>query len=95
MGEELLGANEPGIAFDVLVHGATLLAVLIYFRGRIVQLVRGRSWSYAGKILVGTIPAGIVGVLLESAIEHYETEAGAARFDKLLIEHRALLSATP
>jgi len=25
----------------------------------------------------------------------YETEAGAARFDKLLIEHRALLSATP
>jgi undecaprenyl-diphosphatase len=69
MGEELLGANEPGVAFDVLVHGATLLAVLLYFRRRIVELVRRRSWSYGGKIVVGTIPAGIVGVLFESAIE--------------------------
>ena len=69
MGEEILAANEPGIAFDVLVHGGTLLAVLLYFRARIVELVRMRSWSYAGKIVVGTIPAGIVGLLFESAIE--------------------------
>mgnify|MGYP003290391261 CR=1 FL=1 len=69
MVEELLGANEPGIAFDVLVHGATLLAVLVYFRRRIVWLVRDRSWSYAGKIVVGTIPAGVVGLLFESKLE--------------------------
>lgn len=69
MGEELLGANEPGIAFDVLVHGATLLAVFVYFRRRILQLIVERSWAYAGKIVVGTIPAGIVGLALESAIE--------------------------
>ena len=69
IGEEILAANEPGIAFDVLVHGGTLLAVLLYFRARIVELVRMRSWSYAGKIVVGTIPAGIVGLLFESAIE--------------------------
>jgi undecaprenyl-diphosphatase len=69
MGEELLGLNEPGIAFDVLVHGATLLAVLIYFRSRIVELVRTRSWSYAAKILVGTIPAGLAGVLFETQLE--------------------------
>ncbi len=69
MGEELLGANEPGIAFDVLVHGATLLAVLVYFRRRILQLALDRSWSYAGKILVGTIPAGVAGLSLEPLIE--------------------------
>ncbi|CAN5876825.1 undecaprenyl-diphosphate phosphatase [soil metagenome] len=69
MFEELLGANEPGVAFDALVHGGTLLAVLVYFRRRILDLVRTRCWSYAGKIVVGTIPAGIVGVLFESAIE--------------------------
>ena len=69
MGEELLGANEPGIAFDVLVHGATLLALLVYFRRRIVGLVRDRSWSYAGKIVLGTIPAGVVGLLFESQLE--------------------------
>jgi undecaprenyl-diphosphatase len=76
MGEELLGANEPGVAFDVLVHGATLLAVLIYFRKRIVQLARERSWSYAGKILVGTIPAGFAGVLFESEIERTFADMG-------------------
>lgn len=69
MGEELLGANEPGIAFDVLVHGATLLAVFVYFRRRIVQLAVERSWSYVGKIVLGTVPAAIAGIGLESAIE--------------------------
>lgn len=69
MGEELLGANEPGIAFDVLVHSATLLAVLVYFRKRILQLVRDHSWGYAAKIVVGTIPAGAVGLLFESQLE--------------------------
>lgn len=76
MGEELLGANEPGIAFDVLVHGATLLAVFVYFRGRILQLVRERSWSYAGKIVVGTIPAGVVGLLFESQLESTFSDLG-------------------
>jgi undecaprenyl-diphosphatase len=69
MGEELLDANEPGIAFDVLVHSATLLAVLVYFRRRILRLVLDRSWSYAGKIVLGTIPAGAVGLLFESQLE--------------------------
>jgi undecaprenyl-diphosphatase len=69
MGAEILGANEPGIAFDVLVHSATLLAVLVYFRKRIVQLVRDHSWAYAAKIVLGTIPAGVVGLLFESQLE--------------------------
>lgn len=76
MGEELFGANEPGVAFDVLVHSATLLAVLIYFRRRILELARERSWSYGGKIVIGTIPAGLVGVLFESAIERTFADMG-------------------
>ena len=76
MAEELLAANEPGIAFDVLVHGATLLAVLVYFRSRIVQLVREQSWSYAGKIVMGTIPAGVVGLLFESQLESTFADLG-------------------
>ena len=76
MGEELLGVNEPGVAFDVLVHGATLLAVLIYFRRRIVQLVRAGSWTYAGKIVVGTIPAAVAGLLFESWIESTFADMG-------------------
>ena len=89
MGEELLGANEPGIAFDVLVHGATLLAVFVYFRRRILQLVLDRSWEYAGKIVVGTIPAGVVGLALESVIER--TFAAPALIVFTLIVTGALL----
>jgi undecaprenyl-diphosphatase len=89
MGEEVLGANEPGIAFDVLVHGATLLAVLVYFRRRILQLVLERSWSYAAKIVVGTIPAGVAGLSLESVIER--TFAAPALIVVTLIVTGALL----
>ncbi|MGH7566622.1 MAG: undecaprenyl-diphosphate phosphatase [Gemmatimonadota bacterium] len=91
MGEELLGANEPGVAFDALVHGATLLAVLIYFHRRIIQLARERSWSYAGKIVVGTIPAGLVGVLFESAIERTFAAPGLIVFT-LIVTGALLLS---
>jgi undecaprenyl-diphosphatase len=91
MGEELLGANEPGVAFDALVHGATLLAVLIYFRRRIVQLVRERSWRYAGKIVLGTVPAGLVGVLFESAIERAFAAPGLIVFT-LIVTGALLLS---
>lgn len=69
IGETLFGVNEPGVAFDAFVHGATLLAVLVYFRRRIVRIVVDRSWSYVGKIVVGSIPVGIVGLMFESAIE--------------------------
>jgi undecaprenyl-diphosphatase len=91
MGEELLGANEPGVAFDALVHGATLLAVLIYFRRRIVQLVVDRSWRYAGKIVLGTVPAGLVGVLFESAIERAFAAPGLIVFT-LVVTGALLLS---
>jgi len=67
--DTLFGSNEPGVAFDAFVHGATLLAVLVYFRRRIVRIAVDRSWPYVAKIVVGTIPAGVVGVLFESAIE--------------------------
>ena len=52
------------------------MAVLIYFRRRILELARERSWSYAGKIVIGTIPAGLVGVLFESAIERTFADMG-------------------
>lgn len=69
IGDTLFGLDEPGVAFEAFLHGATLLAVLVYFRRRIVRIVTDRSWSYAGKLVVGTIPAGIVGVLFESTVE--------------------------
>ena len=65
----LLGAEEEGIRFEVAVHAATLLAVVVFYRARIGGLVAGAlrgdaaAWRYAAKLAVGTVPA-IVAVLL-------------------------------
>lgn len=76
----LLGLEIPGILFEVAVHVATLLSVLIVYRARIWQLLLGAvgkaqesSWPYLLKIALATVPAVIVGFTLKDWFE--------ARFD--------------
>jgi undecaprenyl-diphosphatase len=76
----VLGLEVPGILFEVAVHVATLLSVLIVYRQRIGQLILGMigraeqsSWPYVLKIVLATIPAVIVGFTLKDWFE--------ARFD--------------
>jgi undecaprenyl-diphosphatase len=69
--------------FDVALHAGTLVAVLIYFRGDIVRLLRalwgsvrrraiaGAEERLAWAIVVGTIPAVIAGGLGEGLIEDH------------------------
>ena len=38
--QELLGINQPGIAFDVLLHLGTLVAVVGYFFKDIVEMIK-------------------------------------------------------
>lgn len=64
-----LGVATGGIVFEVAVHAATLLAVVVFYRGRLLELVRGAflgrpdAWTYAGKLALGTVPAGAAGLL--------------------------------
>lgn len=64
-----LGVDEEGIVFEVAVHAATLVAVLVFYRHRIGALVGGvlrrdaDAWRYAMKLALGTVPA-VVAVLL-------------------------------
>lgn len=80
IGQELLGLAIPGIVFDVVVHVATLISVLIVYRGTVARLIRGAfirgeesTWPYILKIGLATIPAVIVGFTLRDWFE--------ARFD--------------
>ncbi len=74
-GQALLGIRVPGVAFEVAVHVATLVSILIVYRDRVAQLVRGlvtgerTSWVYAGLLVAATIPAAVVGLLLKDAVE--------------------------
>jgi undecaprenyl-diphosphatase len=79
---QLLGWPDQGLAFDVAVHVGTLIAVMYYFRLDIFQIARGWLISIKDKqqnnhsilawaVIVGTIPACIVGLFLGELIELY------------------------
>ncbi|MBR2082332.1 MAG: undecaprenyl-diphosphate phosphatase [Elusimicrobiaceae bacterium] len=71
------GQVYQGLAFDVMLHAATLLAVLIYFANDWVVLIKNgltRPKSADGRMLwylaAATIPAGLAGVLFNDWAEN-------------------------
>ena len=75
MGQILLGIHLPGVAFEIGVHVATLISVLVVYRDRIVGLVggaarlEGESWKFVGLLVLATIPAGVLGILGRGLVE--------------------------
>lgn len=64
----------PGIFIEVLLHVATLLAVVIVYHRRLARLavgaVRGEreSWSFIGLLALASLPAAVVGVFFRDLI---------------------------
>ncbi len=74
LGHYFLGTTQSGLAFDVVLNIGTLLALVVYFRTDIIQLVRdlfagGDQARLPLAIIVACIPAVILGVLLQSYAE--------------------------
>jgi undecaprenyl-diphosphatase len=75
VGQTLLGLEIPGVQFEVAVHVATLISVLVVYRGRLIELLYGTlrrdgdAWRYVGLLALATLPAAIVGVFFQDAIE--------------------------
>lgn len=76
MTERVLGLRIPGIFFEIAVHVATLLSVIVVYRAKIWSLLRGlavrgegSTWPYALMLVVATIPAGVVGLLFKDWFE--------------------------
>ena len=77
IGQEILGvSSEDNLAFDVVVHVATVLSTLVVLWGEIVWLLRGffkfkmnEEMRYVINILVSMIPVGIVGVFFKDQVE--------------------------
>ena len=66
-----LDPNKFGLSFDVALHLGTALAVLLYFARTWIDLARdllARRWRLPLLVIVGTLPAAIAGVLLESVV---------------------------
>lgn len=84
VGQALLGIELPGVGFEVAVHFATLVSVLVAYRGRVGALMRGSvrldpaTWRYLGLIALANVPAAAVYFLLGDVVEAaFETPAAA------------------
>ena len=80
--ETILGWDSQGLAFDVAVHVGSLLAVIIYFRDDIINMLidwckygftqqQTANSRLAWWVILGTIPAVIIGFTLKDFIEVY------------------------
>ena len=82
LAEKFLNVGTEDIVFNVFVHFGTFVAVVIYFRREIRDIIIG-VWSWlrgkenpnreeallAGYIAIGTIPAVVIGVAFKGYIE--------------------------
>ena len=75
---KIIGWNDQGLLFDIALHFGTLLAVLIYFRDDLAQMIedllRNRSHNIMQSdvmiLIIATIPVVIVGGLFNDWIEN-------------------------
>jgi undecaprenyl-diphosphatase len=82
----LLHWADQGLVFDVAVHFGSLIAVVYYFRAEVIRMFRSWLRSLAGGapdrdsklawwVIIGTLPAVVVGFLLQEMIESVTREA--------------------
>ena len=79
--QSLFGIDEPPIFFDIMLHVGTLLAVVVYLRREILQIIQGVGAALQGKnegrdglrmflwMVVASIPTGLMGIVLKDWFE--------------------------
>lgn len=72
------GFEQPGLLFDVVLHLGTLVAVILYFRQDLQQLLTSpfrqdiqsvQDRRYLRLLIVGSIPTAIIGLTLKDTVE--------------------------
>lgn len=81
--QSLLGIGSEGLSFEVFLHLASLIAVLVYLRKKLYKLIKGffvfiffkdrrdetrKDFNYCLFIVISTIPAAIAAVVLDDLI---------------------------
>lgn len=65
---EMFGTGKGSLELNVILHLGTLLAILVFYRRRIVDLLSSDR-RVIPLLIVGTIPAAVVGLVLKSYFE--------------------------
>ena len=73
--QTLLGVREQGLLFVIALHVGSLLALLAFYRAKVVELVAGvfgrdaGAFRYVSKLALATLPAVIVGLFFKDFVE--------------------------
>ena len=86
IGKYILNFESPDMLFDVMLHVATLLVVLIYFRRRVFLIIKAffgiffkrfqkdyfENKRFLWGIIIASIPTAIIGLAFEKyALEYF------------------------
>ena len=73
--QTLLGVREQGLLFVIAVHVGSLLALLAFYRAKVIELIAGvlgrdaGAFRYVGKLALATLPAVVVGLFFKDFVE--------------------------
>lgn len=89
LAQEIMGVNPDGITLEIAVHVGSLLAVIIYFRRRLLELTKSffskenpSARKYAGYLILGTVPAAVIGLSLE---KFFDTMFASPHFTSIFL----------
>jgi undecaprenyl-diphosphatase len=71
-GQPLTGSETDFIKLEILLHFGTLIAVLIVFRQRVIDLFK-KDFRLIPLLIIGTLPAVVVGLLVKEFVPWIET----------------------
>jgi undecaprenyl-diphosphatase len=73
---QLLGIREA-FTYDVLLNFGTLLALVVYYRQKswniIINVLKVKDWGLISRLIVATIPAGVIGIIFADQITTMNT----------------------
>jgi len=69
--QKALGFTKPPVAFDVLLHLGSALAILFFLRKEIFKLLKDwqKNLNLFSLLVISSIPAGVVGILFKKELE--------------------------
>ena len=83
LGRKLFNINEYGIIIEVFLHLGTLFSILLFWlsdiKYEIKKFTSGNS-KYVNSIIIGTIPAAIVGFLFNDYIENIFFDTNSIKY---------------
>ena len=74
--QKIFNIEEGALTFDIALHLATLIAVLVVYRKKIFEMIKNPFSKLPVYIVIGTVPIAIFGLLLNDLIESF-FETGA------------------